>query len=85
MYTIKFSYVSNYNFAFSSFLGTNMLLLSPNNKVDFGFSSTSTQSLVTNSTLKESQISTNSILRTHPIIQSFSNDTHVTPVEKCNG
>ncbi|WVZ16371.1 hypothetical protein V8G54_009353 [Vigna mungo] len=55
------------------------MLLPSNNKVDFGSSSTLTQSLAANPTLKESQISTNSVSRTHPIVHSFPS-----PVAKCN-
>ena len=85
MYTIKFSYVNNYNFTFFSFLGTNMSLSSPNNNVDFGSSDASPQSLVINPTNKETHISTNYVSTAHPIIHSFPIDTHVTPVAKCNG
>jgi len=62
-----------------------MSLSSPNNKVDFGSFDASTQSLVINPTLKESQISTNYVSTTHPIIHSFPSDTDVTLVAKCNG
>ncbi|KOM58078.1 hypothetical protein LR48_Vigan11g111200 [Vigna angularis] len=64
---------------------TNMLLPS-NNKADFGFSSTLTQSLAANPTHKESQISTDSVSTTHPIIHSFPSVfvPEISPVAKCN-
>ncbi|QCE03909.1 hypothetical protein DEO72_LG8g1939 [Vigna unguiculata] len=57
--------------------GVNTLLPSPSNKVDFGSSSASTQSLVGNSALRGSLISTNPVSRTLPIIHSIQSDTHV--------
>ncbi|QCE16339.1 hypothetical protein DEO72_LG11g3353 [Vigna unguiculata] len=56
---------------------TNMLLPSPNNIVDSGSSSASTESLVVKSAQRELQISSNSVSRTHPTIHSFQRDTYV--------
>jgi len=82
-----------------SFIGINTLLPSPSNKVDFGSSSTSTQSLVGNSALRGSLISANSVSRTLPITHSIQSDAHVSlsvssdvaqtteisPTAACNG
>ncbi|XP_027905656.1 uncharacterized protein LOC114165192 [Vigna unguiculata] len=70
---------------------TNMLLPSPNNKVDSGCSSASTESLVANFAKKELQISSNLVSRTHPTIHSLQSDTYVSlpptqisPYATCN-
>ncbi|KAK7364662.1 hypothetical protein VNO80_13402 [Phaseolus coccineus] len=72
--------------------GINTPLPSPINKVDFGSSSATTQSLVGNFTVKASHISINSVSTAHPTLSSFQSDTHNVcpptaispPVATCN-
>jgi len=73
------------------------LLPTPSNKVDFGSSSATTQSLVGNYALRGSPVSTNSVPRTLSIIRSdqcdtqvslpsdVSQPTEISPAAACNG
>ncbi|XP_027905701.1 uncharacterized protein LOC114165242 [Vigna unguiculata] len=77
--------------------GINTLVPTPSNKVDFGSSSATTQSLVGNDALRGSPISTNSVSKTLCIIHSNQCDTQVSlpsdvsqpieisPAAACNG
>ncbi|WVY89800.1 hypothetical protein V8G54_035314 [Vigna mungo] len=75
--------------------GINTLLPSPSNKVDFESSSITTQSLVGNYALSESQISTDSVFKTLPnssqcdahlpLPSHISQPTEISPVAASNG